>query len=153
MEEMMFGVGRDDVCSLAFQLAERNGLSHPFKNEKAGKHWIQKFLECNPVLSLRTPEATSAARARGFNKDAVMTFFNILESLLVEYNFARNNCDETGISTVQSKPSKILALKGRRQVGTLTSAERGTLVTTEICMSATGAFIPLFIFPRVRMRP
>ena len=46
--------------------------------------------------------------------------------------------DETGITTVQSRPSKIVALRGRKQVGSLTSAERGVLVSMEICMSATG---------------
>ena len=43
------------------------------------------------------------------------------------------NCDETGITTVQGKPSKVLAKTGRRQVGGLVSAERGQLVSVEIC--------------------
>ena len=60
------------------------------------------------------------------------------------------NCDETGVTTVPNTPSSVLALRSRRQVGNHTSAERGTLTTTEICMSATGQFIPpLFIVPRV----
>lgn len=54
---------------------------------------------------------------------------------------------------MQSKPSKILARTERRQVGKLTSSERGQTVTTEICLSVTGNFIPpLFILPRVRMK-
>ena len=45
-------------------------------------------------------------------------------------------------------------MRGRRQAGALTSAERGTLVTVEICMSATGSYVPpLFVWPRVRMKP
>lgn len=47
-----------------------------------------------------------------------------------------------------------MATKGRKQVGSLSSAERGQLVTVEICMSASGHFIPpLFVFPRCRMKP
>ncbi|KAJ8972235.1 hypothetical protein NQ317_017559 [Molorchus minor] len=43
---------------------------------------------------------------------------------------------------------------GKRQVGCLTSGERGVLVTVEICMSASGAFMPpMFIFPRSRAKP
>ncbi|XP_030747082.1 uncharacterized protein LOC115875706 [Sitophilus oryzae] len=43
--------------------------------------------------------------------------------------------------------------KVRRQVGALTSAERGQLVTVELCMSAAGHYIPpLLVFPRVRMK-
>ena len=63
------------------------------------------------------------------------------------------NCDEIGITTVQGKPSKVLAKTGRRQVGGLVSAERGQLVSVEICMKITGTFIPpLFGFPRVEMK-
>jgi len=47
--------------------------------------------------------------------------------------------------------SKIIASKGRKQVGSVTSAERGETITVEICMSAAGSFMPpLFVFPRQR---
>ena len=53
----------------------------------------------------------------------------------------------TGLIT----PSSVLAMRGHRQVGIRTSAERGTLITAEISMSATSQFIPpLFIFPKAR---
>ena len=42
------------------------------------------------------------------------------------------NVDETGVTTVQGKPSKVIALKGHKQVGNVTSAERGQLVTVQI---------------------
>jgi hypothetical protein len=61
------------------------------------------------------------------------------------------NVDETGLLTVQSKSSKVFALKGRRQVGSLTSAEREVLSMFAVCMSAGGVFIPpIVIFPRKR---
>lgn len=47
--------------------------------------------------------------------------------------------------------SKIIALKGRRQVGTLTSAQRGLLITAVLCLSAVGHYGPLLTFPLVRM--
>lgn len=44
-------------------------------------------------------------------------------------------------------------MKGRRQVGTLSSGERGQLVTTVFAFSAAGHYVPpFFIFPRVRMK-
>nr|XP_047129405.1 MFS-type transporter clz9-like [Hydra vulgaris] len=59
------------------------------------------------------------------------------------------NTDETGCSTV-SAPTKIIAAKGSKQVGQVTSAERGTLVTTLFFVNAGGGTIPpVFIFPRV----
>ena len=157
MEQTMFGVTSVEVCRLAFQMAEQYNLPHPFKNGAAGKEWLRGFLSRHPELSLRQPEATSAARAHGFNRDAVNRFHDILEALMQEYNFSPDkiyNVDETGMTTAQTRPSKIVALRGRKQLDSLTSAEPSVLVTTEICMSATGAFVPpLFLWPRVRMKP
>jgi len=158
MEVMLFGLTIDDVRCLAYQIAKRNGLSGALKDDsdKVGRDWVSGFLCRHPEISIRTPEATSAARARGFNKVSVGKFFDLLETVFDKHHFAPNNIynvDETGMTTVQGKGSKILALKGRRQVGCLTSAERGQLVTMVACMSVTGAFVPpLFIFPRVRMK-
>jgi hypothetical protein len=50
---------------------------------------------------------------------------------------------------VQKKQPKILALKGKRHIGALTAAERGSLITIVACMSDSGIFVPpLIIFPR-----
>lgn len=158
MESMLFGLSTRSIRSLAYQLAIKNNLQHYFNSEKkmAGWDWLRPFLQRNK-LSLRLPEATSAARARGFNREAVAAFFNILEPLQEKNAFPACrvfNVDETGITTVQGRPSKVVAVKGRKQVGTLTSAERGELSTAVICMSASGAFIPpMIIIPRVRMKP
>lgn len=45
--------------------------------------------------------------------------------------------DETGITTVQ-KPDRTVTRKGARQVGALTSGERGTLVTVAMAANALG---------------
>lgn len=52
---------------------------------------------------------------------------------------------------VPKSSSYVVSLRGRRQVGSLTAAERGETVSAEICMSASGKFMPpLLIFPRVK---
>lgn len=43
------------------------------------------------------------------------------------------NVDKTGVTAVPKKKSKIIDLKGKKQVGKLSSAERGTLVTARYC--------------------
>jgi hypothetical protein len=59
------------------------------------------------------------------------------------------NCNVTDITTVQHKHTKILALKGKRQISPLQSAERESLVTVVTSMSPTGHFIPpLLVFPK-----
>lgn len=58
------------------------------------------------------------------------------------------NMDESGCTTLH-KPERIIAQKGRKQVRAITSAERGTLVTIALAVSATGLSIPpYFVFPR-----
>lgn len=154
MEERLFGFSINDFRALAFDLAERNNLDNNFNKDKkrAGKCWYYSFLKRNPEISLRTPEATSLARAIGFNKVSVAKFFELLRQEYEKYNFGADriwNVDETGVSTVPKKKSKVIGLKGKKQVGKLSSAERGTLVTAAVCMSAAGIFMPLmFIFPR-----
>ena len=73
----------------------------------------------------------------------------------IQHNSARlHNCDETGITIVQHKHMKILGLKGKRQISSVQSAERGSLVRVVKCMSPTGHSIPpLLVFPRKYMKP
>ena len=152
--------GAKQVHKLAYQFAKAHGCAGFFNRDtrEAGAHWLKSFMTRNR-LSLRAPEQTSAARARGFNWVSVQRFYDILGELMDKYKYTADrmyNVDETGITTVAKKPSRILAVKGRRQVGILTSAERGwSQVTVEVCMSAVaGHYIPpLFVFPRVRMKP
>lgn len=146
---------RKEFLKLAYQLGESLNLNHRFNKEKksAGKHFYYDFLKRHPELSLRIPESTSLLRAVGFNKTQVEKFFENLLELCEKYKFSPSNifnCDETGVSTVH-KQQKVLSLKCNRQVGKLTSAERGKNVTVLFCMSATGLFVPpFFVFPRQR---
>ncbi|XP_071575280.1 uncharacterized protein [Temnothorax nylanderi] len=58
------------------------------------------------------------------------------------------NMNETGITTVQT-PNKVVGRRGVKQIGRVTSAERGTLVTLAMAVLATGYSLPpFFIFPR-----
>lgn len=70
--EMFFGLRLDDVRRLAYQLAKQNGLiQQDDGKERLGPDWAKGFLARHKVITLRTPEATSAARARGFNRAIV----------------------------------------------------------------------------------
>ncbi|XP_072400263.1 uncharacterized protein [Diabrotica undecimpunctata] len=118
----------------------------------AEEDWCKGFFKRHPDLSLRTPEESSGACAMGFNRVAVSNFFNLLNEILDKHELDTTkifNCDETGISVVPKQFSKIIAVRGQRQVGVLSSAERGTTVTAEICCSAAGCYMPpMLIFPR-----
>lgn len=156
--DMYFGLTPRDIRQLAYQFALRLCLNFPKSWEKslmAGPDWFSYFLKRNSTLSLRQPEATSLSRAMNFNKQNVKTFMDKYEAVLKKYKFEAQhiyNIDETGITTVQA-PSKIVATKGKKQIGSITSAERGVLVTMCLAINGTGnAIPPMFIFPRVKFQ-
>lgn len=158
METRFFGITLKDLQKLIFEFADKNNIKNPFNKEKgiAGQKWIKGFLLRNPQISLRRPENTSAARAQAFNKENISEYFKVLNQILEKYKFPPENIynvDESGLSTVQKRPQRILATKGRKQVGALSSAERGQHLTAVCCMNAIGTFVPpAFIFPRKRMK-
>jgi hypothetical protein len=121
-----------------------------------GWSWLYGFRERFPILSLRSPEPTSLSRATGFNKEKVSQFYKLLKSVYDEYHFTPErifNMDETGVSNVQGKTSKVFSLKSKRQVGCIKSAERDSNVTIVCAMNVTGMFVPpAFVIPRKRVR-
>lgn len=152
--QMCYGLTVKATSEFAYQFAVANDKTVPqswIANKRAGLEWIRLFRKRQPTLSLRTPEATSLSRATSFNKHNVSTFFHNLQQVLTKHKFDINqiyNCDETAVTTVH-RPPKIIATTGQKQVGKVTSAERGILVTMCVAICANGSSIPpFFVFPR-----
>ena len=82
MDSLLFGVTLKELSIMAFQLAEKNRIIHPFRKGSAGEGWVRGFLKRHPDISLRSPEPTSVARARGFNRPHVDRFFTLLSDIL-----------------------------------------------------------------------
>ncbi|CAG2199907.1 unnamed protein product [Mytilus edulis] len=149
-----FGLTPKEVRRLAYECAEKFSIHMPqswVENKCAGVDWFLLFMRRHPNLSIRTPEATSLSRATSFNHTNVNLFFTKLGEVMDRYKFNASdiwNIDETGITTVQ-KPSKTVGAKGVKQVGGITSAERGYLVTVCGSVNAIGNTVPpMMIFPR-----
>ena len=158
MAERGFGLILEDLMRLAFQIVEKSGRSHPFKNGMAGRGWMDAFRKRHPKLTLRTPQALSFCRAVMANKFVVDEFFAKLGALYGRLNLVSKpmqvyNIDETGISIVH-KHGKVVSELGVKHVYSLTSAERGKTHTIVSCVSASGSFLPpMMIYPRKREVP
>ena len=52
MDQKYYGLRRQEIKCVAFQLAKRNGLKHSFNQETSafGKKWLRSFLERHPVF-------------------------------------------------------------------------------------------------------
>jgi len=155
--KMCYGLTRQQTKKLAFEYAEANTVCpNKWKDSKiASEDWLKGFMNRHKDLAVRKPESTSLSRATSFNKTNVNAFFEKLTSVYNKYNFSPHmifNADETGCSTV-TNPPKVIAERGSKQVGQVTSAERGNLVTTLFFINAVGGFLPpVFIFPRVNYK-
>lgn len=145
--------------TIAYECAKKNNIKIPKSwetNKMAGKDWLMAFRRRHN-LTLRKPEPCSLARATSFNRHNVDKFYNNLEKLINRHSaFADGtrifNLDETSTNTVQ-KPPKIIAPKGKKCIGKVTSAERGTLVTTCCIICANGnALPPIMVFPRKKFK-
>ena len=71
-------------------------------------------------------------------------FFDNLEKVYEKHNFSADqiyNMDETGFSNVMDQV-KVIARRGTRQVGRITSGEKGRTVTAIYCCNAAGDYIP-----------
>ena len=129
MSSLYYGITKNDLCKLAYQIADRNKISHSFNADRksAGNDWFHGFLKRNPDLTMRMPESTSLTRVIGFRRSEVNRFFDNLRHVFAQgVDPARLfNVDETGLSTVPTQRDPVLALKGRKQVAKASSAERG----------------------------
>lgn len=154
--KMCYGLDTVETRRLAYDMAKFHNLNIPNtwkERQMAGIDWLYGFRKRHPEIRLRKPEACSLSRATSFNRHNVQMFFDNLFAILQRNpSFGDGtrvfSLDETGTSTVQ-KPKKVFASKSTRQLNKVTSAERGTLVTTCCIVSASGSALPpAMVFPR-----
>ena len=84
---------------------------------KLKRDWCHEFMASHSDdISLRRSEPTSTARARAFNQEAVNAFFDLLETVQDAKRFTPDrvySVDETGITIVPNRPSKIIDSRGK----------------------------------------
>ena len=128
MADIGYGLTREMVMRLAYILAKRLHKEHNFKEEKAGRWWFDGFRSRHPKLTIHSPQPLSYCRALCSNSDILSTFLGKLGEVYGKLNLLTKpmqifNCSETGVSVVH-KPGKVLVQLGRRNVHSITSAEK-----------------------------
>nr|CAI5848729.1 unnamed protein product [Callosobruchus analis] len=120
----LFGLTPKEVRKLAFDVAEANRIPRQFNREKktAGKKVVQQISEKEHQSIATTTssyEATFLNIIKGFNRENVYEFFDLLEKVCDEnqidaakfYNMA-----ESGFSTVAKKCRKLVSAKGQIRI-------------------------------------
>ncbi|XP_072389298.1 uncharacterized protein [Diabrotica undecimpunctata] len=86
----------------------------------------------------------------------VKSFFDLYEPEYLELTNPVQriiNVNNIGLTIVQHKYSKVICMRGKKQVSSLTLAERGKLNTVITCMNAAGVLVPpLLISHRKNMK-
>ena len=149
MADMGFGLTREGVMAMAYAIVDKTGRDHPFKEGYAGRGWYEGFMARQAILTLRTPQALSYARAVASSKETIDDFFAKLGVIFGRLNLIAKpslvfNADESGVRIVHH-PAKVVAQIGRHNVPSLTSADRRKTHTILACVSASGQVLPPFM--------
>ena len=93
---------------LAYQIAEKGGIDHPFQNGLAGRKWFVGFRRRHPTLTLRSPQSLSYLRSKAGNPIILEDFFAKLGSIYAPLNLLTKpmqvyNVDESGINLIKEK--------------------------------------------------
>ncbi|KAK9719953.1 DDE superfamily endonuclease [Popillia japonica] len=140
----MFELGLKATCKLAYQFAQKLGEKYP-------KSWDTK----EEQHKTREHAANSLARISSFNQHNITTFFENYKKVFEKHNFTADtilNIDESGISTVL-QALRVIAQRGKKQLGQAVSSERGTLITFIGIISGSGAaYPPVYVFSRKRIK-
>jgi len=154
MERKIFDLTMADVMHLAYLLAVRNGIKNQFlkRNYKTGRKWLKNFLRHHQEISVTTTEVLHSQEQGVSLLNQQLSIFKSKNMLCTPFNIILQ--DETCITIVQHKHTKILGLKGKCQISSVQSTEWGSLVTVVNSMIPNRHFILLLLVFTIKyMKP
>ena len=137
-----YGKTKREVINIVKQTLEKKGRK---VNEFNGEGWWTRFMERNPILSLRTADPLSRVRKRAVTEENIKQYFLLLEKTLREKDLLNKasriyNMDETGMP-LDAKPLKRVALREARKVQGPSAGDK-TQITVVACANAAGRVLP-----------
>lgn len=142
MNEIFFGLSKEDICNLAYKFAQNKRIKHPLKNEILGHNWYTNFVARHPeVIWKLLEEPESEKPGRSLNEH----FFQKLKCILKKYKFPLSHVYTVGelcIRQAEQKIPHIVSAESASQSSSSNCLKNETFVTTVFCCSAIGNFIP-----------
>ena len=120
MAEIGYGQCRQQVTTMVKKILDTHNRPNPFPDIILGKDWWYAFLRRHPEISLCTPQALEACRAKACTPRAINSWYMDFEQFLLTHSLIEQpskiwNCDESGFSLCP-KSAKILAPCGTKTV-------------------------------------
>ncbi|CAK1603693.1 unnamed protein product [Parnassius mnemosyne] len=150
---------KEDLLHSVTDFLKKSPRPNNFIDNKPGEGWYKLFLKRHPEIVQRTAEAVTSASANVSEKN-IKKWFQQIETWLEEEEFLHIlrdpkrifNGDETNF-LLCPKTSKVLALKGTRDVYEVDNAPAKCGLTVMFTFSATGVITPpMIIYPLKRNR-
>lgn len=139
---------------------DENPRPNSFIDNTPGDGWYKLFLKRHPELSIRTSEAVTSASSK-LSEKQIRNWFKQVKEYLKEndlFNILSDpsrvyNGDETNF-ILCPKNTKVIALRGTKNVYEVDHAQSKSCVTVMFTFSADGVTTPpMIIYPLKRMRP
>ena len=146
------GRTRQEVIAIVERVLASRGST-----KKVSSGWWTSFVSRHPEIVLRTPATLSLSRAGASDRCVLDSYYDELESTLVENGLNDNPClifnmDETGMPLDPTKP-KIVTFKGHKNPMQVSGGEKSQ-VTVVGCVSASGQCLPpMVIWDRKALPP
>ncbi|KAF5344348.1 hypothetical protein D9758_013264 [Tetrapyrgos nigripes] len=115
--------------------------------------WPRRFVDRCPNLKLKLTTSLEACRAKALNAKLVNEYFDLLESVIVEYHIEPQdiwNMDEKGIQLGVGARIKALVDRDQKSVYSVHSGNRDLITIIEAVNASGKCLYPSFIFEAVK---
>ncbi|XP_065200583.1 uncharacterized protein LOC135831768 [Planococcus citri] len=139
MNEIFFGLSKEDICSIAYKFAQNKRMGLPFENENVEDRWYANFVAQHPEVISKSLEKIVS------NESPKDQFFHKLKVILKKHKFPLSHVYTVGelcIGRTDKKIPRIVSAERARQSLSSSYIENEEFITTVFCCSAIGNFVP-----------